>query len=106
MLTNVDLYGKGYSEAPQVTYDPNLFVTQLALLLQFVGWQKSAIVGFSMVRLVPALRVDRKLLLILATWQGGGIASAFTASLPHLVDGKVVFIASAGIPNVSARDHN
>ena len=45
----VDLYGKGYSEAPHTTYDANLFVTQLALLLQYVRWDAAHIVGFSMV---------------------------------------------------------
>ncbi|KAI0361681.1 alpha/beta-hydrolase [Trametes cingulata] len=71
-----DLYGKGYSEAPKTTYDPTLFVVQLALLLQYVRWDAAHIVGFSM---------------------GGGVAAAFTASLPHLVAGKTVFIASAGL---------
>ncbi|KAI9063016.1 alpha/beta-hydrolase [Trametes sanguinea] len=71
-----DLYGKGYSEAPHTTYDWSLFVTQLALLLQYVGWDEAHIVGFSM---------------------GGGIAVAFTAALPHLVSGKLVLIASAGL---------
>ena len=47
--TAVDLYGKGYSEAPHTTYDANLFVTQLALLLQYVRWDAAHIVGFSMV---------------------------------------------------------
>ncbi|OSD03484.1 alpha/beta-hydrolase [Trametes coccinea BRFM310] len=71
-----DLYGKGYSEAPHTTYDWSLFVTQLALLLQYVHWDETHVVGFSM---------------------GGGIAAAFTAALPHLVSGKVVLIASAGL---------
>ncbi|KAL7285274.1 hypothetical protein ACG7TL_000368 [Trametes sanguinea] len=71
-----DLYGKGYSEAPHTTYDWSLFVTQLALLLQYVYWDETHVVGFSM---------------------GGGIAAAFTAALPHLVSGKVVLIASAGL---------
>ncbi|EJF66650.1 alpha/beta-hydrolase [Dichomitus squalens LYAD-421 SS1] len=71
-----DLYGKGYSEAPHTTYDANLFVTQLALLLQYVRWDAAHIVGFSM---------------------GGGIAGALSASLPHLVAEKTVFISSAGL---------
>ncbi|KAG1776489.1 hypothetical protein EV702DRAFT_971356, partial [Suillus placidus] len=31
-----DLYGRGYSDAPQVTYDTTLHTTQLALLMQCV----------------------------------------------------------------------
>ncbi|KAI0825183.1 alpha/beta-hydrolase [Trametes gibbosa] len=83
-----DLYGKGYSEAPNTTFDARLFVVQLALLLQYIKWDVAHIVGFSM---------------------GGGIAAAFTAAMPHLVAGKVVFIASAGLieragaPNPSVR---
>lgn len=44
-----DLYGRGYSDAPQTTYDSSLYVTQLALLMQYVGWNKANIVGVSMV---------------------------------------------------------
>ncbi|TFK79834.1 alpha/beta-hydrolase [Polyporus arcularius HHB13444] len=71
-----DLYGRGYSDAPHTTYDVNLYTTQLALLLQYVGWSKADIVGVSM---------------------GGGIAAAFVAQFPHLVTDKVVLIASAGL---------
>ncbi len=46
----LDLYGRGYSDAPHTTYDANLYTTQLALLLQYVGWSKANIVGVSMVR--------------------------------------------------------
>ena len=48
-----DLYGRGYSDAPHTTYDVNLYTTQLALLLQYVGWSKADIVGVSMVFTVP-----------------------------------------------------
>ncbi len=44
------MYGRGYSDAPHTTYDVNLYTTQLALLLQYVGWSKADIVGVSMVR--------------------------------------------------------
>ncbi|KAJ8495832.1 hypothetical protein ONZ51_g1471 [Trametes cubensis] len=83
-----DLYGKGYSEAPHVVYNATLFVVQLALLLQYIHWDSAHIVGFSM---------------------GGGVAAAFASSMPHLLTGKVVFIASAGLleranaPNPSVR---
>ena len=50
MSSGPDLYGKGYSEAPKTVYDAALFVTQLALLLQFVRWNSAHIVGYSMVR--------------------------------------------------------
>ncbi|KAI0651800.1 alpha/beta-hydrolase [Trametes meyenii] len=71
-----DLYGKGYSQAPYTTYDATLYTVQLALLLQYIHWDAAHIVGFSM---------------------GGGVAAAFTASVPHLVTGKVIFISSAGL---------
>ncbi|KAG6871508.1 hypothetical protein C0993_003212, partial [Termitomyces sp. T159_Od127] len=71
-----DLYGRGYSDAPQTTYDVNLFTIQLALLMQYLRWDRAMIAGVSM---------------------GGGIAMAFTAQFPHLVDDKVVLIASAGV---------
>ena len=44
-----DIYGKGYTQAPQTTYNTYLFVTQLALLMQYVKWENANIVGFSMV---------------------------------------------------------
>jgi len=72
-----DLYGRGYSESPKDNLDTvNLYILQLALLLQFVGWTKTAVIGFSL---------------------GGAIAAAFASTFPHLVDGKVVFLASAGL---------
>ncbi|KAG2055092.1 alpha/beta-hydrolase [Suillus hirtellus] len=71
-----DLYGRGYSDAPQVTYDTTLHTTQLALLMQYVKWDNAFIVGLSM---------------------GGGVATAFSAHFPHLVNRKVALIASAGI---------
>ena len=45
-----DLYGRGYSEAPQTTYDTNLYTSQLAHLMQYIRWEKANIVGISMVR--------------------------------------------------------
>lgn len=47
-----DLYGRGYSEAPDALstpYNTELYITQLALLMQAVGWRKARIVGLSMV---------------------------------------------------------
>ncbi|KAJ3501333.1 hypothetical protein NLJ89_g9379 [Agrocybe chaxingu] len=75
-----DLYGRGYSDAPQTTYDPNLYTTQLALLMQYLRWEKANIVGVSM---------------------GGAIAAAFTSQFPHLVDEGVGLIACAGLMETS-----
>ncbi|KAJ7059763.1 Alpha/Beta hydrolase protein [Mycena amicta] len=75
-----DLFGRGYSDAPRTaTYDANLYVTQLALLLQYLRWERTGVVGYSM---------------------GGPIAAAFVASFPHLVESKVVLLASAGLSEV------
>ncbi|ETW84168.1 hypothetical protein HETIRDRAFT_146780 [Heterobasidion irregulare TC 32-1] len=71
-----DLYGRGYSDAPQMTYDAPLYATQLALLMQHIKWEKTLVAGVSM---------------------GGGIAAAFNSYFPHLVDGKIALIASAGL---------
>ncbi|KAJ1304645.1 hypothetical protein OPQ81_005786 [Rhizoctonia solani] len=74
-----DLYGRGYSETPdpQTTrYDAELYITQLALLMQYIGWRKARIVGLSM---------------------GGGVAAAFAAKFPWLVDSNVSLIASVGV---------
>ncbi|KZS94229.1 alpha/beta-hydrolase [Sistotremastrum niveocremeum HHB9708] len=70
-----DLYGRGYSDAPDTTYDGTLYITQVALLLQHVGWEKTYVAGLSM---------------------GGGITGAFAATFPNLVNGKIAVIASAG----------
>ncbi|KAF8209214.1 Alpha/Beta hydrolase protein [Mycena galopus ATCC 62051] len=71
-----DLYGRGYSDVPQdAVYDPQLYVVQLALLLQHLHWTRVRLVGFSM---------------------GGAIAASFVAAFPALVERDVVLIASAG----------
>lgn len=44
-----DLYGRGFSDAPSITYDSVLYTTQLALLLQYLRWQSTNVVGVSMV---------------------------------------------------------
>ena len=48
--TSADLYGRGYSDAPEITYDTSLYATQLALLMQHVKWPKAHVAGVSMVR--------------------------------------------------------
>lgn len=45
----VDLYGRGYSDAPKTCYDAGLYTTQLALLMQHIKWDKAHIAGLSMV---------------------------------------------------------
>ena len=75
-----DLYGRGYSDAPEgVPYDAKLYVTQLALLLQHLKWDRARIVGFSM---------------------GGAVAAAFVAAFPELAERDVVLVASAGSSDV------
>ena len=49
----IDTYGRGYSEAPKVPSEPNLYVLQLALLLQYLHWDRANIIGFASVRLHP-----------------------------------------------------
>lgn len=49
-LNLLDLYGRGYSDAPATIYDTKLYTTQLALLMQYLNWSKAHIVGVSMVR--------------------------------------------------------
>ncbi|KAI0084871.1 alpha/beta-hydrolase [Irpex rosettiformis] len=72
-----DLPGRGYSEAPKLSaYDAELYVVHLALLLQYIKWDKADIVGYSM---------------------GGAVAAAFTATFPHLVADNVTLLASAGL---------
>ncbi|KAK6981144.1 hydrolase-4 domain-containing protein [Favolaschia claudopus] len=71
-----DLYGRGYSDAPHgVPYDAQLYVTQIALLLQHIGWEKTHVVGWSF---------------------GGAIGAAFISRFPELVERDVILIASAG----------
>ncbi|EKM59108.1 uncharacterized protein PHACADRAFT_249331 [Phanerochaete carnosa HHB-10118-sp] len=71
-----DIYGRGYSEAPRLTCDPNLCIMQLALLMQYIGWDAADLVGFSM---------------------GGAIAASFAAMFPHLVGKNIVFLSASGL---------
>ena len=91
-----DLYGRGYSEAPKIAHDANVYAFQLAFLLQYIGWDKTNVVGFSMVS-----RSDRQSTANLShVWQGGAIAASFATAFPHLLDESVVFLASAGLMEV------
>jgi hypothetical protein len=52
LTVSVDLYGRGYSDCPPPPYTAERYITQLALLMQKVGWDKADIAGLSMVRYV------------------------------------------------------
>jgi pimeloyl-ACP methyl ester carboxylesterase len=97
-----DLYGRGYSDAPNTIYDPSLYATQLALLMQHIQWNKAYIVGVSMVW-TRNLASSPSYSCCYVSCQGGGIAAAFSTWFPHLVDGKVGLIASAGLIEVRAQ---
>ncbi|KAF7797622.1 hypothetical protein EIP86_008822 [Pleurotus ostreatoroseus] len=71
-----DIYGRGYSESPKLTPEPTMYAIQLAMLLQYIGWNKVNVVGYSM---------------------GGSIAAAFGAWFPHLIDERIAFLAAAGL---------
>ncbi len=72
-----DLYGRGYSDRPDVAYDKNLFVEQINdLLIALELSQPVSIVGLSM---------------------GGAITASFVATYPEKVT-KVAFIAPFNQP--------
>ncbi|KZT50743.1 alpha/beta-hydrolase [Calocera cornea HHB12733] len=71
-----DLYGRGHSDYVDLPYSATLFSTQLALVLQAVGWTKPALVGYSM---------------------GGSIVTAFADQFPHVAGEHIVLLASAGL---------
>jgi hypothetical protein len=77
--------------------------------MQHLKWEKATIVGTSMVSPEIVSRNDSKsgtkLMMFLRhalriVPQGGGVAAAFTAHFPELVDGKVALIACAGLVEV------
>lgn len=72
-----DLWGRGYSQAPAVAYDEALYASQLAMLLQKVGWHTTDVIGVSL---------------------GGAIATSFTTYYPEMVN-KLVLISPAGLIN-------
>ena len=43
-----DLWGRGYSQAPPAKYNEALYTSQLAMLLQKVGWDKTDVIGVSL----------------------------------------------------------
>ncbi|XXG94865.1 hypothetical protein Hte_001124 [Hypoxylon texense] len=72
-----DLFGRGYSDAPDLTYDTRLFVTQILLVLASsrVPWNGFHLVGYSL---------------------GGGLVVSFTRYFPHLVN-SAALLATGGL---------
>ncbi|KAJ3074339.1 hypothetical protein HDU98_011501 [Podochytrium sp. JEL0797] len=70
-----DLYGRGYSAGPEAKYDPATYSNQLNELLEYVGWNKASLIGYSL---------------------GGGIATDFGDRFGHKVD-DLVLVAPAGL---------
>lgn len=71
-----DLFGRGYSDAPQdVPYDERLYSTQILYALQSspVSWDKFSLVGYSL---------------------GGGISVAFAAHFANRLEALVLFAPS------------
>ncbi|TKY88632.1 hypothetical protein EX895_002263 [Sporisorium graminicola] len=78
-----DLFGRGYSDSPQVTHDAALFVSQITLLLAHLPqWDKFDLCGMSL---------------------GGSIASYFAHYYPHRVDRLVLMCPAGGTPNAELR---
>jgi pimeloyl-ACP methyl ester carboxylesterase len=73
-----DLFGRGYSDRPQVDYDIHLFVRQLKSLLDVLGLKKINLIGLSM---------------------GGPITASFISEYPEYVE-KYVLIDPAGAEQV------
>ena len=78
-----DLFGRGFSDRPQAEYDIDLFVQQLADLLD-------------------ALRLTRPVNL-LGLSMGGPIAAAFTARFPEQVDRLILIDPAGARPIVRSR---
>lgn len=78
-----DLFGRGYSDSPQVTHNVALFVSQITLLLTHLPhWDKFDLCGMSL---------------------GGPIAAHFAHYYPHRVDRLVLLCPAGGTPNAELR---
>jgi pimeloyl-ACP methyl ester carboxylesterase len=73
-----DLYGRGYTQAPDVPHTMSFYVEQLSQLLEHIGWEKTIVIGLSM---------------------GGAIATGFTAKYPEKVQ-RLGLVAPAGLMSV------
>lgn len=63
LTEHVDTYGRGYSEAPELPSDTNLYILQLAMLMQYIHWDSADIIGFATVRMIT-LRIEVTVALI------------------------------------------
>lgn len=72
-----DIWGRGYSDSPGTRFDEHLYISQLAQLLQKIGW-------------------DREPFTLMGVSMGGAIATSFTRFYPELVK-RLVLIAPAGL---------
>lgn len=70
-----DLFGRGYSDSPDLPHDERLFNSQILCILQNIGWTKSSVIGYSL---------------------GGGIASSFASWFPNSIE-RLILIAPAGL---------
>lgn len=74
-----DLFGRGFSDRPNLRYDIDLFCKQLRELLDTLGFEQISLMGLSM---------------------GGVISASFTARYPERVN-KVVLIDPAGAKSIT-----
>ena len=74
-----DLFGRGYSDRPNMRYDIDMFCKQLRELTDTLGFKRINLIGLSM---------------------GGPITATFTARHPERV-GKLVLIDPAGVRSIT-----
>lgn len=84
-VLSFDLYGRGFSSSPDVTYNDQLFTTQLYELLTFLDLKKVPfnLCGYSL---------------------GGAISTIFTTQHPELVK-KLVLLAPAGVLKLGLKEN-
>ncbi|CCG83089.1 putative Alpha/beta hydrolase [Taphrina deformans PYCC 5710] len=70
-----DLFGRGYSDAPNLKHDERLFLSQTLCVLQKIGWNKCSVVGYSF---------------------GGSLAASFASYFADSVQ-SLILIAPAGL---------
>lgn len=70
-----DLFGRGYSDSPNLSHDERLYNSQILCILQTIGWTKFHLVGYSL---------------------GGALAASFASYFPSSI-GKLILIAPAGL---------
>lgn len=74
-IATFDLFGRGYSDSPDLPHDDRLYTTQLLIVLRHLGWERCSLVGYSL---------------------GGGIVATFASYYSEALD-KVVMIAPSGL---------